>query len=179
MMPVRNFHDDLALSDRPDVVQSIIAACFRHWPELRSVWRAHPDNDILGIDYFLEFPNGQTERLDAKIRRRDFSLTGDDRNACIELLANTTTGKIGWSLDSTKLADWILFVYLDSGRSYAYNARQLRAAVRRYLPDLKARGEPSLQRTGGYASQSLFVSHENLSRAIERCSQSRAPPTRR
>lgn len=174
MMAARSFTDDLAMSERPEVVSAIKLACHRYWPELLGIHKAHLENDKLGVDFWLEFPNGRMEGLDAKIRRPDFSLHGDDRIACLELLANTTTRKTGWTIDPAKRSDWIMFHYIESGRSIFYNARELRAAVIRFLPDLKLTGKPSTQRTGGYESTSLFVSHRDLWAAIYRHAHGKA-----
>ena len=161
----RDFNADLAMSDRPDVVEAIKAACRKQWPDLLSVKKAHKLNDMIGVDYWLEF-QGKNEALDAKVRQQDYALHGDDRTACLELVSNIQTGKTGWTLDPAKLTDWVMFYYIESGSYVIYHARQLRAAVIHYLPDLKANGKPSVQRTGGYESTSLFVSHRELGRAI-------------
>lgn len=175
-MTARYFHTDLALSDRPEVVAAITAACHRYWPELLSVHRAHTTNDKMGADYWLEFP-GKMETLDAKVRREDYALRGDNRTACLELVANTRSQKPGWTVDPSKLTDWIMFYYIESGRSVVYSARQLRAAVIAHLPELRKSGQPSTQSTksgsGSYQSESLFVSHRELGAVIYRNSQKR------
>lgn len=169
-MGVRNFGVDLAMSDRPEIVAAITAACHSHFPELLSVHRAHKENDKLGVDYWLEFPNGKIETLDAKVRQDDYETRGDDRTACLELIANTRTKKPGWAVDQTKRTDWIMFFCAETRRSVFYNFRELRAAVVARLPALQANGEPSVQTTksgaGSYQSQSLFVSHRDLWAAI-------------
>lgn len=171
MSAVRNFDVDLAMSDRPEVVAAIKIACHRQFPELLNVTKAHKMNDMIGVDYWLEFPGGRMEALDAKVRRLDYSKPApgricDDRTACLELVANVGIGKTGWTLDPAKRTDWILFFYIESGRPFFYHARQLRAAVVAYLPELKKTGQASTQRTGRYESTSLFVRHRDLSAAI-------------
>jgi hypothetical protein len=163
----RDFNNDLAMSDRPVVVEAIKAACFKHWPDLLGVTKAHKLNDMIGVDYWLEF-QGKNEALDVKVHRKDYAQYGDDRTACLELLANVGTNKPGWTIDPDKRTDWVMFFYVDSGSYAVYHARQLRAAVIRFLPDLEAKGKPSVQRTGGYESTSLFVSHRELGAAIYR-----------
>jgi hypothetical protein len=173
LIAVRSFDADLQMSEQPEVAAAIKEACHRQFPELLAIHKAHTENDKLGADYFLEFPNCKIETLDAKVRKLDYSLsapgrTRDARTACIELVANTTNGKIGWSLDKDKITDWVLFHYIESGRSIFYNARELRAAVVANLPELKKTGKVSTQRTGKYESTSLFVSHRELWAAIYR-----------
>ena len=111
------------------------------------------------------------ESLDIKVRSKDY-LHCDTRTAFIELIANTTTGKVGWSLDKSKRTDWILFLYLDTKRFVLYNARQLRAAVIKYLPELKQRGKESETTTksynGTYKSTCIIVSHQDLALCIRK-----------
>ena len=166
----RDFNADKAMSDQPDVVESIKSACHAHWPELLSITRAHNLNDRLGCDYWLEFPGGM-ESLDVKVRQTDYGLHGDDRIICLELESNVGTGKVGWTLDPAKLTDWIAFHYIESNKTFFYHARELRAAVVRFLPLLKETGKPSVQFTGNYESTSLFVSPRDLGAAIYRHSQ--------
>lgn len=170
-MITRNFHTDLAMSEAPEVVYAIKLACHAHWPELLNVNPAHTDNDRRGVDYWLEFPHGKLEALDVKVRQVDWSMRGDDRTACLELISNTRTGKVGWTLDRDKLTDWVMFFYIDTGKAFIYNARQLRSAVMMQLPNLKASGKPAIQSTANYQSESLFVSHRELGAAIYRHSQ--------
>ncbi len=164
----RDFHADLAMSDQPGVVAAVKAAIKARFPEVLNITQAHKQNDMLGADYWLEFQGCKMETLDAKIRKLDYSLRGDDRIACLELVANTTTGKIGWTLDPAKRTEWVMFFYCETGRSVFYNARELRAAILAYLPHLKVIGKASTQRTGNYESTSLFVSHRELWAAIYR-----------
>lgn len=165
-MSVRNFNDDLAMSERPEVVAAIKSACHRYFPELLSVTKSHKENDLIGVDYWLEFPGGRIEALDAKVRKLDYSLRGDDRIACLELVANIGTGKDGWTIDKTKRTDWVLFYYIESEKRVFYHARELRAAVVAYLPQLREIGKPAIQQTGHYKSSSLFVRHRDLGAAI-------------
>lgn len=167
-MITRNFNSDLEMSEQPEVVSAIKTACYTYWPELLSVTQAHKDNDRQGIDYWLEFPLGKMEALDVKVRKDDWTLRGDNRTACLELVSNTGSGKVGWTLDKEKRTDWVLFYYIETNSSHIYNARQLRSAVIAEMDNLKALGKPATQSTGGYQSKSLFVSHRDLGAAIYR-----------
>ena len=166
----RNFHADLAMSSAPDVETAINAACRKCFPELLNITKAHKLNDMLGADYFLEFPQCKMETIDVKVRKQDYSLRGDNRTACLEIVANTTSNKKGWTIDGAKHTDWVMFYYIDSGKSYLYNARLLRGAVIRYLPDLSKEGKAAIQTTksgnGSYNSESLFVAHRELARVM-------------
>jgi len=166
MSAPRDFNADLAMSNQPDVVAGVVAAIRHYIPEVLNVIQAHKQNDMIGVDYWLEFAGGRMETVDVKVRQDDYSLRGDDRTACLELVANIGTGKAGWSVDPDKRTDWIIFYYIETGKSFGYHARQLRSAVNRFLPELEAKGKASVQKTGRYESKSLFVSHKELGKAI-------------
>lgn len=165
-----NFYADLAMSDSAEIEQAINRECRKYFPEMLNITKAHKLNDMLGADYFLEFPNCKMETLDIKVRKIDYSLRGDNRTACLEIIANTTSNKKGWTIDGAKHTDWVMFYYIDTGRSYLYNARLLRGAVIRYLPDLRKDGKAAMQTTksghGTYNSESLFVAHRELARVM-------------
>lgn len=171
-MIARDFYEDLAMSDQPETVVAIKSACHEYFPEILNIIRAHKVNDLLGADYWLEFPNCKMETLDVKVRKLDYSLHGDNRIACLEIVANINTKKIGWTLDTTKNTDWIMFYYQETGKSFFYNMRLLRAAVLSELENLRKLGKNSIQKTksghGFYESESLFVSHRELGAAIYR-----------
>lgn len=177
-----NFHADLAMSDSEEIEQAINRECRKYFPELLGITKAHKLNDMKGADYFLEFENCKMETLDIKVRSEDYSVAtskraADNRTACIEIIANIGTNKIGWSLDKTKQTDWIMFYYIDTGRSHFYPARLLRSAVIKYLPELRKQGKAAIQTTGSgngsYKSESLFLSHRELWVAIYNSSNMR------
>lgn len=161
-----NFNADLNLSNSPEAVAGITAACFEYLPDLLEVRQAHKELDKLGADYVLTFQRGRFETVDVKIRRVDYWTPDEMRNCCIELLANIQTNKPGWTIDSDKINHWVCFYYLDTKKAYFYDARLLRKTVIKHLPELRKHGKKWIQRTGGYESESLFVDHKELGKYI-------------
>lgn len=168
MSTVTNFHADLARSQRPEVDAAIRLAIKAQFPEVLAIHAAHTENDMIGVDYWLEFGNGAMETLDVKVREKDYATRGDDRTACLELVANTGTGKAGWTVDPAKCTNWIMFFYVETRKAFTYQARELRSAVIAGLDGLKKTGKPGHTRTGGYLSEYLFVSHREIGAAIYR-----------
>jgi hypothetical protein len=169
---VFNFAKQLAMSETDHVHELVERAVRQRLPELLNIHRAHAENDKQGIDFWLEFPNGCMEKLDVKIRAKDYATPEEPENICLEIVANTTTNKPGWTKDMTKLTDWVLFLWLDTGRSDLVHARQLRSAANGNMPSWQATKRTSAQvtetRTGSYASTSLFVSSHDIWAAIFR-----------
>lgn len=176
MSTITDFHVDLARSQTPALYAAVWKAISKCFPEALALIPSHTENDKLGVDYWIEFAGGKMEALDVKIRSRDYFST-DNRTACLELIANTNSGKLGWPIDPTKRTDWILFYYADTGRYVLYHARELRAAVLAYLPHLKSVGKPFTTRTksgsGSYDSTGIIVSHSDLKKCVSLNSRSR------
>ncbi len=168
MSTATDFNKDLARSQRPEVDVLVRLAIKKQFPEVLAIHPAHSKNDKLGIDYWLEFENGVNETLDVKVREEDYTLRGDDRTACLELIANTNSGKPGWTVDPSKRTNWVMFFYVETKKAFTYHARELRSAVIAGLEGLKEKGKAGHTRTGGYLSEYLFVSHRELGAAIYR-----------
>lgn len=176
-MSTTDFHADLARSQSPAIHAAIWQAISERMPEALAIIPAHTANDKRGIDYWIELPHCRMEGLDVKIRAQDY-LHKDPRTAFIELVANTTTGKPGWTIDPSKQTDWVLFYYADTGRHVLYNARQLRSAVNAHLPYLQSVGKVATTTTGSYNgsydSSGLIVAHSDLMKCITANSHSKA-----
>lgn len=168
MSKATSFNADLARSQRPEVDAVIRQAIKAQFPEVLAIHAAHSENDKIGVDYWLEFENGAMEALDVKVREKDYAIHGDDRTACLELVANTRSGKAGWTVDTAKRTNWIMFFYVETRKAFTYQARELRSAVIAGLDVLKKTGKAGRTQTGGYLSEYLFVSHRELGAAIYR-----------
>ncbi len=171
-MKTTNFHKDLALSQSPKITAAIWKIISDHFPEADAITPADIDDDKKGTDYWIDFSNGKRESLDYKIRYKDYYDTDPlHRTAFIELVANTTSGKLGWSIDPMKQTDHVLFYYADTVYFKFYSARELRGAILKYLNHLKKSGQPFTTTTatfngGSYESTGIVVSHEELERCI-------------
>lgn len=165
-----NFYDDLRASQTPAILKLVWQCVSDRFPDALAIIPAHQKNDRLGVDFWIEFQGGKMERLDAKIRKLDYSSRGDARTACLELLANCETGKPGWTVDAEKKTDWVLFLYRETGKYFFYRAGELRSIVTANLPHLRTIGKPALQRTatqaGCYTSETLFIDHRTLGKLL-------------
>lgn len=122
----RDFQQDLAeslVAESHPTVRAALKACY---PDLLKVHRAHQDNDLLGVDFVLERKCAHLTRCDVKIRKLDY---GARRGAPLDVVVEISVGgRPGWAMKET-MADSIMFVYMDSGRSIAFDAKGLRMAT--------------------------------------------------
>lgn len=174
-MKTFDFEQQLAMSQTPDVDAGIRRALFEGIPGLLAIHKAHKNNDLRGVDYWLEL-TGRMQTVDVKVREQDFSLKGEVDNVCLELVANDRTEKPGWVLDPNKITDWVLVFFKDSGRSYLYPFQLLQAAVLKQRAKWKADMKKTARQitktlSGSYGSESLFVSNKDIWGAMYHLSQ--------
>lgn len=81
--------------------------------------------DMTGIDYQITTPSGKTINVDMKIRDHDFG-----HDICIEYISSIEDFRIGWTVDQSKVTDYVIWYWRDSRRWLAYDFRQLRQVTR-------------------------------------------------
>lgn len=123
---ITSFHKDLATSIEAESHPTVLQAISRCFPHALAVHRAHPQNDILGVDFWIEQRLGQMKACDVKIRTVDYGYRyGKPQDAVLE--TNYGDG-YGWALKSNR-TDVYLFVCTDTGRAAAFDAIKLRMAL--------------------------------------------------
>ncbi len=84
------------------------------FPHCVGLKQASDSEDKQGCDFWLLRQRGSPIAIDVKFRSKDCRQFGSD-DLCFEL----DSGKvIGWSLDQRKTTDFIVWVWIDSGRAY-------------------------------------------------------------
>lgn len=170
MVKTFDFHQQKAMSERPKIYAAVREAVRKQFPDVLAIHKAHVENDKRGIDYWLEFAGGKMETLDVKIREKDWALRGDKDNICLELASDEGRGKPGWSLDETKLTDWVLFYWEESGHAEIYPARMVRGALqakrKEWESTKKTAGQVTRTDMREYMSRSIFVSGRDIWRAM-------------
>lgn len=125
--------DASRLAEKHSTVTAALRDCF---PGALQSHRAHPQNDQLGVDVWLEYPGARMVRVDLKIRKTDY---GARHGAPLDIVLEITFGdKPGWAMKETK-ADGYLFVCTDTGRAAAFSAKLLRLALEHNLADWSQR----------------------------------------
>jgi hypothetical protein len=123
-------------------------------------------NDRHGADYVAEFRHGQTRLIEAKIRAQDWLPRGQDADLALETWADIDNEVIGWTRDTAKLSDYLVFVWLESGRSLLLDARLLRAWFCEHWETLRAkyggRIIPSKRRDRKWRSEAVYVPHRDV-----------------
>ena len=158
MNAVFDFDKQHAASQTAEVHALVRRVMFEKFDgELLSIHASHTENDKRGSDYLLEFHNGKVEHLDVKNRTIDYY---PKANAPIEY---RTGQKDGWTIDTSKITDWVLFLYLDTERASLHSARMLRTVARIHRDQWQHTHQQSTQvSTGGYSSPCVYLTDHEL-----------------
>lgn len=120
-----DFHKDLAASHAALSNPFIWDAIATHFDGALSAYPCHVENDKQGADLIIELLGEKPVLVDLKLRRKDYATHRGDIDVALEL---TYDGRPGWAAKRT-LADFYLFVCLDTGRSACFRASDLHRVV--------------------------------------------------
>lgn len=157
MSAVYDFDKQLAASQADNVHALVRRVMFEKFAgELLDIIPSHEENDKRGADYILVFRNCKYENLDVKTRAKDYY---QKPNTALEY---RTGKKDGWTIDTDKLTDWVLFLWLDTERASLHNARMLRIVARDNQEEWMQTHQQSTQVSNGdYSSPCVyFTDHE-------------------
>ena len=164
---VHDFDAKLAQSDS-DRVRILVSKGLqdRFGSDFLQIHKAAFVNDRHGADYVAEFQHGQTRLIEAKVRVEDWLPRGQDADLALETWADIDKQVVGWTRDMTKVSDYLLFVWLESGRSLLVDARLLRAWFCEHWETLRAkyggRIIPSKRRGREWRSEAIYVPHRDV-----------------
>lgn len=125
---VTDFAKDLAESHSATFSPVVWDAIKRHFPSALKAHQCHVENDKRGADVIVELMGEKPVMVDLKTRKKDYAKNRSDIDVVIEL---TYGNKPGWANKET-LADYYLYVCMDTGRSACFPAKELQEAAARH-----------------------------------------------
>lgn len=128
------------------------------------VHKSHESNDRSGTDWWVECESGRHLSVDTKVRSFDFQLRGQD-DLALETWSVVEASKIGWTLDTTKRSDFILWLWTDTGRWCILPFPMLCKVFTQHREDWVSRFKVARQKTkeyGGYHSECVFVPRRDI-----------------
>jgi len=128
-MAIHNFERRYREADEPEVVERVREILIRDLDAV-DVTRASEDEDRRGVDYWASRACGRRQGVDLKNRRSDF---GDVH---IETVSRVAEGTPGWTVDTTKITDYVLWLWPKRYLLLPYPL--LQATVRRNLAHYQA-----------------------------------------
>ena len=106
----------MAKSDDAAVQHAIFDFIRQNIVGVSSTERASSIDDRLGTDYWATLNSGKRLSLDVKIRDEDYTLKDPPQDDLALELWSVIGKKTGWTRDSGKQTDFILWYWKDSGR---------------------------------------------------------------
>lgn len=122
----RNFGEDLAFSDKMSDEPAWAQYYVRLFPDLVGTMKVRVDSPLQrhGVDRLLVFASGLQLTVDEKIRRKYY---GD---ILLELWSNLERRTPGWTIDPTKVCDYIAYAIPNKGICFFLPYPILREAFR-------------------------------------------------
>lgn len=164
---ITDFASDLAASHEATFSEAVLSAVKSHFPNMLKVIPCHQKNDRMGADAIIELHGEKPVLVDFKIRSRDFAKDREDIDLAIEL---TSGSNAGWALKET-LADFYMFVCLDTGRSACFETAPFKQAVERHHEAwsafCKAIDTYTAGRYGNMVSRAVIVPACTVQKAID------------
>ncbi len=134
-------------------------------PECYEAERADNDSDRQGTDYWAKRRNLPPLSVDVKVRSKDYSLRGKDDLA---LETWSVKGqKVGWTRDTSKRTDYILWFWQDTGRFFIVSFPALCRVFCHHWQKWLGKYEHETQDSGRWQSECVFVPRDVVIRALQ------------
>ena len=137
-------------------------------PSAASVIVADPLADWNGTDYWVERRNGRPLSVDAKIRSSDWASKGKD-DLALEVWSVVERRTPGWTLNTEKQTDYILWLWQDTGRWCLVPFPMLCRISQEHMEHWCRRYQTARQFTpdGNYHSECVFVPRKTVWRELQ------------
>lgn len=142
---ITDFAADLAASHKATSSPIVWEAITRHFPGALNAHPCHVENDKRGADVIIELNGQKPVMVDLKTRGKDYAKHRNDIDVVLEL---SYGNRPGWAAKET-LADYYLFVCMDSGRSACFQAHELHQVTARHSHEWASTYKQLATITGG------------------------------
>jgi len=168
-----SFAGRMKMSDGFSATADVKEILMENIPGAVGVTRAAKENDMLGVDWWVEMSSTRHLAVDAKVRETDWAAQHpEEDDLALETWSVVESKKIGWTRDQSKRCDYILWLWKDSGRFCLIPFPMLCKIFTGKMYEWKSKYKTSTQltpnSTGGYHSECVFVPRKELWREIYR-----------
>lgn len=158
------FDERMQMSQGICTEKSIEMILLKNIPGATRVKRSHSEDDKNGTDYWVYHQRGEPYSIDVKAREEDWAIkpepfTADD--LALETWSVVEKSVIGWTRNPSKMTDYVLWFWQDSGRWCLIPFAMLCAVFEDFWQTWRAQFKTKQQYTprnyGGYHSECVFV----------------------
>lgn len=159
------FGDRLKMSQGQAEGANVEGVILGNIPGAVAVHSAHECNDRAGTDWWVETRGGGFLSIDAKVRSEDWAPKGFD-DLALETWSVVEAEKVGWTRDHTKRTDYVLWLWVDTGRWCLVPFQMLCAVFadnwQEWAKQHKTRRQHTPGHGGGYHSECVFVPRRDV-----------------
>lgn len=168
------FAERLQMSQGISATKDIAQILLENIPGALAVAKATEQEDRSGTDYWIKHRRGESISVDVKVRSQDFAFKPMPNRAddlALEIWSVKEKQIKGWTLDSKKMTDFVLWYWSDSGRWCLVPFAMLCAVFEENLDAWIAKYKRATQRTpnsygSAYHSECVFVPRNIVWREI-------------
>ena len=168
MQPLEyGFEQQLTMSSGYATSADVKSVILQNIPGAVGVSQAATVNDKQGVDFWVELSSARHLAIDAKVRAKDWAASNPkEDDLALESWSVVEKNVIGWTRDSSKRCDYILWLWTDTGRFCLVPFPMLCMAFSINWKDWSKRYKTCKQFTprgnGGYHSECIFVPRRDL-----------------
>lgn len=165
------FSERLAMSHGVAAELDIRAILLGNIPGALATHPAHQENDRTGTDWWVEHASGRHLSVDCKVRDEDWAAKAKPQDdLALEIWSVVERQKIGWTRDSRKRCDYVLWLWKDTRRWVLVPFAMLCAVFTEHVDMWRQQYRCAQQFTsdGGYHSECVFVPRRVVWAAIYR-----------
>ena len=167
------FAERLAMSSGHAAVADVKTILLQNIPGAVAVTQAAPSNDRQGIDWWVELNTARHLAVDAKVREEDWAAKHPhEDDLALESWSVVEKQIPGWTRDSQKKCDYVLWLWKDTGRFCLIPFPMLCSVFSRNWEQWAAKHKTRRQYTqmgnGGYHSECVFVPRNEVWREMYR-----------
>jgi len=157
------FRERLAFSAGAAQGATVESVLLGNVPGAVKVVKSTMEEDRNGTDWWIQTQSGSRLSVDAKVRERDWAATHpDEDDLALETWSVVESGVVGWTRDERKRTDYILWLWVDTGRWCLIPFPFLCRVFADCWPAWSTTFRTARQRTphlngGGYHSECVFV----------------------
>lgn len=158
-----DFDERMAMSQGTATGADLREILLRHIPGAVNAIPAHSSNDRNGTDWWVEHCAGKFLSVDTKVREQDWAATHpDEDDLALESWSVVESNVPGWTRDKGKRTDYVLWLWIDTGRWCLVPFPMLCAVFAEHMDEwrstYKTRRQCTVRRNGSsYHSECVFV----------------------
>lgn len=153
----------MAMSQGKSANNNVVEILLTNIPGAVNAYPAHSSNDRTGTDWWIEHRAGKFLSVDCKVRAEDWSAKNSSTDdLALETFSVVEKNVVGWTRDDRKKTDYVLWLWIDTGRWLLVPFPMLCGVFTREWENWKSQFKTAQQRTvrdngNSYHSECVFV----------------------